>query len=334
MTSQNIFKTMLIFTIILFASFANAAIYRVNGLGGADADFTTIQAAVSTAADGDTLYIEGFPNYAGWTATKKLTYIGPGYFLGDNPETQANTTPAKITAAVTIDVGAEGSVLTGLSFSNYLYIYADSTIIKRNHFTHYINIGMSNKYPSDIIFKQNYVAFASSYSITVYNYCHNILFFNNFIWCSNYSYTCISSGIYSSVIVDHNVVYGEVTLYNSVFSNNIMYNGEFSGDYNGYYNNVCNAAQLTADNGNILDKDMTTVFKLTGSTDGKYQLKTGSPAIGADAENGDCGMFGGTDPYVLSGVPSELPTIYYFYNSGSGTTVSGLPIHLKAKTRD
>jgi hypothetical protein len=113
-----------------------------------------------------------------------------------------------------------------------------------------------------------------------------------------------------------------------------MYNGSFSGDYNGYYNNVCNLDQLTADNGNILNKDMTTVFLLTGSTDGKYQLKSTSPAKGADAEGGDCGMFGGSDPYVLSGVPSELPTIYYFYNSGSGTTVSGLPIHLKAKTRE
>jgi len=334
MTSQNIFKTMLIFTIILCASLTNAAIYRVNGLGGADADFTTISAAVSTAADGDTLYIEGYPNYDGWTATKKLTYIGPGYFLGENPETQANTTPAKITGAATIDVGAEGSVLTGLSFDYYLYIYADSTIVKRNHFTHYIHIGTSDKTPSDIIFKQNYVAFGSSYTINVYNYCHNILFFNNFIWSPSYTSTCISSATNSSVTVDHNVINGRVTLNNSIFSNNIMYDGSFTGDYNGYYNNVCNAAQLTTDNGNIIDKDMTTVFLLTGSTDGKYKLKTGSPAIGADAEGGDCGMFGGTDPYILSGVPAELPTIYYFYNSGTGTTVSGLPIHLKAKTRE
>ena len=332
MTSQNIFRTVLIFTIILCASFANAAIYRVNGLGGADADFTTISAAVSTAADGDTLYIEGYPNYDGWTATKKLTYIGPGYFLEENPETQANATPAHISGTVTLDPGSEGSVLTGLYIYGTVIIKDDNIVIKRNliESSSYRSIKMDEVGVSNIIIKKNYIY---SYSgIGVGNNCQNIMINNNYLNGS----TVIQSASTSALTVDHNVVNGRVELYNSVFSNNIMYSGSFYGDYNSYNNNVCNAAQLTTDNGNIQNVTMDNVFvgEEGNSTDGQWQLALESVAIGADSEDGDCGMFGGLFPYVLSGVPSELPAIYYFYSTSEGTNVSGLRIHVKAKTRE
>ena len=49
---------------------------------------------------------------------------------------------------------------------------------------------------------------------------------------------------------------------------------------------------------------MTTVFKYTGSTDGRYKLKAGSPAIGYGVGGVDCGIYGGPEPYVLSGMPT------------------------------
>jgi hypothetical protein len=52
----------------------------------------------------------------------------------------------------------------------------------------------------------------------------------------------------------------------------------------------------------------------TGSQDSRTVLKPGSPAIGAGLTVGavvspDCGAFGATDPYKLSGIPNT-PTIY------------------------
>ena len=47
----------------------------------------------------------------------------------------------------------------------------------------------------------------------------------------------------------------------------------------------------------------------TYSNDGRYALKPGSPAIGAGAGGIDCGMFGGTNPYKLSGMP-RIPAFY------------------------
>ena len=45
------------------------------------------------------------------------------------------------------------------------------------------------------------------------------------------------------------------------------------------------------------------------SNDGIYVLKTTSPAKGAGVGGTDMGMFGGTNPYKLSGIP-KIPAFY------------------------
>jgi len=42
-------------------------------------------------------------------------------------------------------------------------------------------------------------------------------------------------------------------------------------------------------------------------------------------------MFGGPEPYVLSGL-TTLPSIYLLDVRTTGSTVNGLPVHLKART--
>jgi len=77
---------------------------------------------------------------------------------------------------------------------------------------------------------------------------------------------------------------------------------------------------------------MTTVFVDSGSvsTDGDWQLRSGSPAIGAGLDGVDCGMFGGSTPYVLSGIPA-IPSIYYFIAPGSASGAEGLQVEIKAR---
>ena len=56
------------------------------------------------------------------------------------------------------------------------------------------------------------------------------------------------------------------------------------------------------------------VLGTTGSLDSRLALKAGSPAIGAGLTVGavvspNCGAYGATDPYILSGIPN-IPSIY------------------------
>ncbi|MFC2138715.1 hypothetical protein ACFLTE_11120, partial [Bacteroidota bacterium] len=80
-----------------------------------------------------------------------------------------------------------------------------------------------------------------------------------------------------------------------------------------------------------LGVDMATVFEGTGSTDAQWQLKAGSPALGYGTDDADCGMFGGIDPYVLSGIP-PIPAIYYYSAPSSASTATGLPITIRIKS--
>ena len=70
---------------------------------------------------------------------------------------------------------------------------------------------------------------------------------------------------------------------------------------------------------------------LTASTDGTWQLKAGSPAIGAGVGGIDCGAFGGLGPYILSGVPTG-PVIYQLNVSSHSTSGNKLPVTIKVKS--
>ncbi|MFH0882855.1 MAG: right-handed parallel beta-helix repeat-containing protein, partial [bacterium] len=71
----------------------------------------------------------------------------------------------------------------------------------------------------------------------------------------------------------------------------------------------------------------------TGSTDSQWQLAVDSPAEGVGVGGVDCGMFGGNDPYVLSGIP-PIPTITHFFAPSTASQASGLNVELKAKARN
>ena len=97
-------------------------------------------------------------------------------------------------------------------------------------------------------------------------------------------------------------------------------------------NNVVAGTQVDTSNNNQSNVDMNTVFvdfDGTGgySTDGKWQLAPGSPALGAADDGGDCGIFGGQEPYVLSGLP-RIPAIFFYRGPGTGND-AGLPVQIK-----
>ncbi len=95
---------------------------------------------------------------------------------------------------------------------------------------------------------------------------------------------------------------------------------------------MCNGTQFeNLGQNNLINVDMSTVFAETGSTDGKWQIKPGGPADGSGTNGTDMGIFGGNDPYVLSGIP-PLPAIYEFYGTNAGAI--NFPVQIKIKARN
>ncbi|NOZ74165.1 MAG: hypothetical protein GXO90_02145 [FCB group bacterium] len=317
-----------------------AAVLRVNNISGTGATYTTLQAAHDAASAGDTLAIDASLTYGSLTVTKRLVIIGPGYFLGQNPETQANISPAGVDY-ILLNSGSEGTVITGLLIKSYITVNASNIIIKRNLIQSSYSSYLITIYGSvsNTIIKQNYI-----YSTYSYRKCVNISansqanITNNYIGGSGTSsnYQAIQSTNTSVVTIENNVIDGGLDLNDASASikNNILIDGTVSGLSGGYTNNIANDGQFGSADDNQTVADMTTVFLYSGSTDGQWQLKTGSPAIGAGVDGVDCGMFGGIAPYVLSGIPGPLPAIYYLKTSGEGTESAGLEIRLKAKVRN
>ena len=98
-------------------------------------------------------------------------------------------------------------------------------------------------------------------------------------------------------------------------------------------NNIHTNGYLPGGNGNINSSPLGLRFIDTGSTDGRWKLKATSPGLGAGFGGVDCGIYGGTEPYVLSGIP-PIPSIYLFSAPATGEKNTGLPIQVKVKSNN
>ena len=237
--------TCILLALTFIAFSASAKIWRVNNNSGVNADFTTLTAAHEGAASGDTLHLEASATaYGSATFTKKLVVIGAGFFLDQNPNTQA-LKQTSIVSNITLYSGASGSVLTGIDFSNgSVTVYASDVVIRRNKFSqangtnfdYYTgSIGLYNNYQGDnapvsnVVISQNF-----GVSITVNYASSGLLISNNYL--SYYSYvgdattnSVLNMQTNASAIIQNNIIRrGKVTANNSSVTNNIMINGTFA----------------------------------------------------------------------------------------------------------
>lgn len=354
-----LFRLMTVLGLLLIFNDGFAKIWRVNNNGGVSADFTTLQAAHNGAAAGDTLHLEGSPDsYGGLTCSKKLVIIGPGYYLGENPNTQAVALPAYI-GAVNFNVGSEGSVIMGCDLNgSAIGVFASDIVIRRNKFAQrngatidyycgavniYYQSNNSNLSVNNIIISQNF-------GVEIQNTSRastGILISNNYIGWNGYggdntTSTAVNMHGNTIAIFQNNIFRrGRVIAYNSNFTNNIMLFGTFEGSGNLTANNMASGTQFGNANGNQQNVDMATVFVGAGSgisSDGTWKLKVGSPAIGAGygSTGGnpiDMGIFGGAFPYVLSGMP-PIPSVYFFENQPVGSNTDPIDVNIKVKSHN
>lgn len=303
-----------------------AATLRVNNTAGTSPNYATIQAAISAAADGDTILIEGSTTaYAPFDLiNKRLTLVGPGYSLASNLGTPANKLGAIVSGGSSyIRTQAEsagsanGTLVMGLEFQGALYLEACNNVtIARCQFFSSNNIVYLHVQGSDNIIRQ--CNFRAGYRI---NFGHPTI-----VPSGNRIENClmpdvelmmaggITPPIYylrnnllrrisgdASVVAENNILINEMSdaFPNGTFRNNLFYN-RIPDFLNGSGNITFTSASTIMGN-----------FNYPSLNDNRYllsPLSAANPAYNAGTDGTHIGPFGGANPYVLSGVP-PLPTI-------------------------
>jgi len=329
-TIHHAMRCTILFLFLGAVTSAHATIHRVNNSGIA-ADFTTLQAAHDAATAGDTLHLEpSGSNYGDCTFIKQLVVIGPGWFLANNPGTQANLESAK-TGTLVFDPGSEGTVISGLE------VQGNGTTTIKASFVRVERCRFSGSQQSLYIVYNN-----SGFNITgvVVNGCYvgnsivigasgsvvnDVTISNTFTAQINLSTGAVNGEVRNCVLSGGTTYYGNagVSAVNNIFNGWVVIGGSQ------FTNNLFSSAPVPATNGNQINVNMSTVF-VGGTGDAQYQLGAGSPAIGAGIGGADCGIFGGLETYKLSGIP-PVPSIFIL--SAATSTDQGTPLQVTISAR-
>jgi hypothetical protein len=357
---QKIMKQILTAAIFLLAiNSASAKIWRLNNNNNGTisptvkTDFlqtVTLQQAHDSAKvqPGDTIHIEQSNfSYGPLTMNKRLTLIGVGYFLNLNPNTQTNTSFNSPVGAITItNVAAAGSHLLGLRTA---IIYAGVSKIKiANCWFDQVQIGSGvATQPTDSIsiigcFSQGLISSAGTTALNT-----NIGIYNNLIVPGANQGTAITLSQYCSGILKNNIFSSytvPMAVSNFYVVNNISVSS-FPASYNNTFNNCVieynigqNAGHFqtplgSGNTSNAINNLVSTnyLFVAGTSTDGQFQLQSGSPAKTTGKSGTEMGAFGGDFPYSLSGI-TNVPNIYQLNIAPIPAGASTMSVTISAKS--
>ena len=341
------------------SSYNGSTLYGEN-LGGSPAYpvFAQINQAVTFGIvnSGDTLHVEGSTTtYDFASITKKLVIIGTGYLLTDNPNTSSATVETKISRVI-FNAGSESSQLMGVSIVSAgnvadatVYVNVNGVVIKRCRIDNGISFGsslvdiyilqnyFSNTNVSNALFTNGNVAFVPPTEITFNNnICRKTL-----VWGTPLANP---TTFWPILQCNNNVFDGPDNLANpnlafstGEFKNNILMpvNAKVNisasaGDI--AYNIGTLSTQFGTTDNNLVVPSITSLFVTSSSTDGAYQIQSGSQANNTGSDGTDRGAFGGTaavDRYTLSGL-SPIPVVYKITTAGA--TAGSLPVTISART--
>ncbi len=316
---------------------SQANIWRVNNQSTSTTVFTNVQAAIDDdrVSNGDTILIEGTSqDYPGFVIDKRLVIMGPGYFLNENPFTSVEGIHAIIQGNAYFDAGSEGSLLQGVIFGNNLNsgygpdIEVDDVIIQGCNLQNGIDIWDDIK---GLVLIQNY--FLDDFTFPNSGYSIQGVVLRNNIINTDLKFTTTVNTPRTFAAVENNLFLGSVQLTTSTYRNNIwlpLQQESISVNAGIKEYNVNVSVDMGAENNNSVITGLTELYTGDGSTDGKWQIKADSDYKAAGKDGTDPGPFGGSNPYVLSGLPA-LPIIYEISTTGFGSTQDGLPLTIKVR---
>jgi len=342
----------------LISSLSFATIRRVGYFGPAVAgvDYPNFQAAHDASTAGDTIMMHPGSKFGTVTMSKKLVVIGPGYFLSQNAALQANTTSMDSTTGK-IDINnanASGSSflactfpydavdISGINVSNLSFIncWFNGIASGNNYWGINFSENINNFLFQKCVFKAGAIAPKNATAVATNISFINSIFYSTFNSSTNYIFFFNSNLPHSGLI--QNCVFNQgqnapmrLNLNGTWAINNSITNADnFTGSGISFQNNIGTSTQFPSGNGNLQNQTWANIFTLIGSTDAQYILKAGSPAIGAGIGGTNCGIFGGTTPYKLGGIPS-VPTIYALTSpQGNTPTVNTVQINLSTRSNN
>lgn len=347
--------------LLMVPMFAFATLHRVNNSGQAGPSTpTSLQDVIdNVAAPGDTIICEhsGVAYDAGGNITLdyELVIFGTGYFLADNAQTQADTKQSKIDGIEFLP-GSDGSEISGFEIGD-VFINDDNITVYRNNILGQVLIGNTASVAGSGI-SQNFIKSSQADALVRVVDCTNYFIQANYIHNTNAAGTNnVRIEGNSSGLVLNNLFYGAPVgappsiFINSYVQNNLFQNSEINTGLSTNVtveHNMCKSTFLSFYPGfNILLDSIGTDIgpdsvlchvDLSGvSRDGEFQLNglwpcPANPACDAGADGRDIGMFGGTRPYVLSGMP-PIPSVFEYTGSATGTNSGGTNSQVSGKSR-
>ncbi|QIX62839.1 hypothetical protein HER32_17330 [Hymenobacter sp. BT18] len=288
-----------------------------NGITGTNI-YSTIQAAHDAAAANDIIQVEpSTTTYGSLTCTKKLTIVGPGYFLDLNTGLQASSIPATV-ASIDFQSGSAGSSVSGITTPN-IYLRANNISVTRNK-VDYLYVAYFGE-SSQCVIRQNYIYYLYAYGYT----SNDLLVTNNLITYYVYLSNGVTKGEFNNntVMASGGASFDGFTVKNNYFG----YSFTPTSNTSWSYNKLAQASLPTSgtQSNNTANVAYNTILTWGSGTqyDAWYKLKAGGPGIGAGEGGVDIGAFDsptGYD-YKLSGIPA-VPSIYEYNQSVNGNTLN------------
>lgn len=347
----------LLATLVTFATQSKATIRRVGYFGTATAtDYADLQSAHDAATPGDTIYL--YPGSWNATISRKIILMGYGYYLtGTGANTGLQSIVGPLSVSLYLSAGCDNSVFDGLdnfTINNYgaSGSIISGVIIKHcnigslnhtnyNNGTDYTGSNWSNWQILQSVFNSSIqcTTLANGYGAITNLKISNCVFYGFSQGFGGINATSNTIQITNCIMISSPDLMGA----NAIVKNCILVNGNARGDLNSVYQYCIqdadygiSASFIAGTNGNQAVSNSTTPFFITASSntsyDGKYALATGSPAKAAGAGGIDCGIFGGTTPYVLSGLPA-VPTFYKLTAPSSTTSTNPYTITFSVQSR-
>lgn len=347
MSYRSTYRLILAFSLFLMAGTLNAAKITVHNIAGFDADYFSIQDAITNANPGDTIYVHGSPlDYGSAVLNKPLTIFGAGFFLADNDFTLEKKFSSRIT---TLDFfsGSQGSYVYGLSIERDVDISVNNIQLLRCRIVsgelvlvdirpnvQNVTIGQCLIHLTSNTTSNTYRCIALAGNNAAIQIVNNIIIRGN---GDNGAYDyAIYSPADCAPRISQNVVVGNWETYNGYINNNIHASGDFQGEYNSLFYNLSSSTWFGTNQGNQANVNMNTVFAKASSgatyeKDAYWELLAGSPAIGAGQGGRDCGVYAGNWSWKKSGL-SPIPAIFEADVPSTGSATTGMDIILDIKS--
>jgi hypothetical protein len=325
--------------------------------------YRTIQQAHNAASDGDIIYVEpsfSSVSYGDLTVSKGIKIIGNGYDINENKNLIAEPADSRSSILGNINIqSGVGVILEGLDLQS-VYIGAPNTIIRRCKFLGgYSNVLTLERndagrnasgstvlhcYFAGINGNINVLGYSvSNNNISTPIHVENVSFINCLFRSGSFNVGNVTggngnvnNGTYSlpaakGFVFANNYMLSmlrecyECQLFSNIFGSGANFDSGYRISNTVASHNMCFGSSCPYGNNNLVSTENSEFSGWSGSPIGQILLESAS-AKNAGLNGTDMGIFGGANPFRLSGLPAVPIITEYSKNASSGIYTNSSPM--------